>query len=291
MKVLVTGNAGFVGSNLADALVELGHEVDGIDNLYTGKAENIHEDVVFRCADIINKSVCEEVVRGKDVVFHTAALARIQPSIDDPYPTFHTNVVGTVNLLEACRKFGTKIVFSSSSSIYKGDRMPLAEPDPVKAKNPYSLHKMQGEEYIRLYHELYGVPYTIFRYFNVYGPRQILEGQYAALVGIFLQQHKQGKPLTITNDGEQRRDFTHVEDVVMANLMALDGLNNDTFNVGTGTNYSVNELAALISDKTVNIGDRIGEARETLADNTKLKSMGWKPTKDIKDYISEKINA
>lgn len=258
-----------MGSHVTDTLIQAGHEVTIIDNLSTGKKENINPKANFLLRDIR-----KPIIGEYDYVFHLAALARIQPSIKDPVLFNDTNVNGTLNVLEYCRSAGAKLIFSSSSSVYRGD-IPSNEESPLAPKNPYALQKLICEQYIRLYAELYGLQYAILRYFNVYGPRQILEGAYAPVMGIFLRQQAAGEPLTITNDGEQRRDFTYVEDVARANLMAIDWYG--TFNIGTGENYSVNEVAELIGGKKKYIGDVPGEVRETLADNTKAIKKGWKP--------------
>lgn len=291
-RALVTGCAGFIGSHLTDSLLENGFHVIGLDNLSTGKEENIvqhvdNESFQFIKGDIRDLSLFE-MIAEVDFVFHFAALARIQPSIEDPITSNFVNHVGTLNVLEYCRRNKAKIIFSGSSSIYAGDKLPIIESDTKDPKSPYALQKLQAEQYIELYGKLYDLEYTILRYFNVYGERQITEGAYSAIVGIFLQQKAEGKPLTITNDGEQRRDFTYVRDVAMANFMARNWPRGQ-FNIGTGTNYSVNELADAVGGEKEYIGERIGEARVTLADNEPAKIQGWSPTVDIKDWIHDQV--
>lgn len=288
MRCLVTGGAGFIGSHVTDALIEAGHEVIVLDNLSTGKLENINQKARFVNGDICDPDVYR-VLNDVDVVYHLAALARIQPSIENPVESHEVNLTGTLLILQHCRKNQAKLVFSSSSSIYAGLELPTDENSEIVPKNPYAMQKFFCEEYIKLFGELYGLDYAILRYFNVYGERQILEGAYAALIGIFLDEKKNGQKLTITNDGQQRRDFTYVKDVARANLMAMEW--QGIFNIGTGKNYSVNEIAALVGGETEFIGDRVGEARETLADNGRAVLNGWRPTKDIKDWISEKATA
>lgn len=283
MRCIVTGGLGFIGSHLVDLLIEQGHEVLIIDNLSTGKKVNLNPKATFRFGDIRDKNLWSSFDKY-DYVFHLAALARIQPSIDDPITSNAVNLDGTLNVLEYCRKHNSKIIFSGSSSVYSGDILPTKESDPTHPKSPYALQKLISEYYIKLYSELYDVPYTILRYFNVYGERQILDGAYAAVVGIFLNQKQEGKPLTITNDGEQKRDFTYVKDVAKANYMAMSWDNN-VFNIGTGKNYSINQIAKLIGDKIEYIGKRHGEVMETLADNSKALSVGWKPETDIEDWV------
>jgi UDP-glucose 4-epimerase len=284
MRYIVTGGAGFIGSAVTDLLIQRGHDVLVIDNLSTGKEENLNPQADFVQEDIENHTLWQ-ALSHYDGVFHLASLARIQPSIKDPRPSHDVNVDGTFNVLEYCREHKCKLVFSSSSSIYSGEQLPSTETAPIDAKNPYTLQKLIGEWYIILYNRLYGLDYTILRYFNVFGERQILEGAYAAIVGIFLQQRELGKPLTITFDGEQRRDFTYVKDVARANVMALDW--TGTYNIGTGENFSMNELADMVGGQKEYIGDREGEVRATLADITKAKMAGWSPTKTIKEWVLE----
>lgn len=285
IKCLVTGIAGFVGSHVADLLIEQGFEVIGIDNFFTGKKENINPKAVFVERDIRDKTSLKLLPRV-DYVFHLASLARIQPSIDNPIESNDVNLNGTLNILEYCRSNKSKFIFSSSSSIYEGSKLPTNERDPIKPKNPYALQKWLGEQYIRLYGELYGMDYTILRYFNVYGERQILDGAYAAVVGIFLDQKSKGEPLTITNDGEQARDFTYVRDVAKANFMAM-GWDRESYNIGTGQNYSINQIADFVGGEKKYVGERKGEVRATQADNTKALSKGWKPTITIQEWIND----
>jgi UDP-glucose 4-epimerase len=288
-RALVTGCAGFIGSHVTDLLLELGYQVFGLDNLSTGKTENLpeHDNFQFINGDIRDLSLFN-LLGEVDYVFHLAALARIQPSIQDPVTSNYVNHIGTLNVLEYCRKHKAKLIFSGSSSIYAGIELPTKESDTKDPKSPYALQKLQGEQYIQLYGDLYGLDYAILRYFNVYGERQITEGAYSAIVGIFLQQKADGKPLTITNDGEQRRDFTYVKDVAKANVMARDWPKS-VYNIGTGNNYSINELADEVGGEKKYIGDRQGEARATQADNSVAREQGWKPTKDIKDWIHDQI--
>jgi UDP-glucose 4-epimerase len=285
-RALVTGCAGFIGSHVTDMLLQAGYQVFGIDNLSTGKTENLPDDPNFQ---FINGDVRDlslfNLLGESECVFHLAALARIQPSIEDPVTSNFVNHVGTLNVLEYCRKHKAKLVFSGSSSIYEGTDVPTPEDGAKAPKSPYALQKMQSEQYIQLYGELYGLKYSILRYFNVYGERQITEGAYAAIVGIFLRQREKGLSLTITNDGEQRRDFTYVKDVAKANVMAK-GWPNGIYNIGTGKNYSINDLADKVGGEKQYIGKRRGEAAVTQADNTKAKEQGWQPTKDIMEWIS-----
>lgn len=286
-KCLVTGGAGFIGSHVVDALVEQGHDIYVLDNLSTGSIDNIDKSKCWFIEDDISNAHRWDILPDFDYVFHLAALARIQPSIDDPLTSNDVNLVGTLNALEYCRKRGAKLIFSGSSSIYGGLDLPTTELAPKKPKSPYAMQKLMCEQYIRLYRELYGLNYAVLRYFNVYGERQILDGAYAAVVGILLDQKAKGKKLTITGDGEQRRDFTYVQDVAKANLLAMGW--QGTFNVGTGKNYSVNDIAHFIGGKKKYLKARQGEARETLANNTRALAGGWLPTVDIEDWITSAL--
>lgn len=287
-KVLCTGAAGFIGSHICDRLVEDGHEVVGIDNLSTGKLDNLNPHIKFEVSDV-EFCIPEKDGWGRerdfDYIFHTAAKARVQPSIEDPVSYHRVNVLGTLNLLEYCKRSGAKMIFSGSSSIFDDSTLPFYEDTPKNPKSPYALQKHIAEQYIRLYGELYDIDYTILRYFNVFGERQITEGAYAAVVGIFMNQKAEGKPLTIFGDGEKRRDFTYVKDVVEANILGME--NSGTYNVGRGDNNSVNELADAVGGEKTYLDERPGESQETLADNSKLRALGWKPSKNILEWVHE----
>jgi UDP-glucose 4-epimerase len=230
---------------------------------------------------------------GQDYVFHLAAEARIQPAIENPIEAVSINSVGTCTVLQCAREVGVKrVIYSSTSSGYGMNPAPNVETQSDDCLNPYSVSKVNGEKLCKMYTDLFNLNTIILRYFNVYGERQPLRGQYTPVVGIFLRQHAAGEPLTIVGDGEQRRDFTHVSDVVNANVMAaISNQESESFgqvyNVGTGINYSINEIAAMISDNTINIPERIGESRITLADNSKLRNtFGWEPQVELKDWIN-----
>ena len=230
---------------------------------------------------------------GVDYVFHIAAEARIQPAILNPIEAVSINSVCTCTVLQCSREAGVKrVVYSSTSSGYGMNQSPNIETQPDDCLNPYSVSKVSGEKLCKMYTNLYGLPTILFRYFNVYGERQPLRGQYAPVVGIFLRQRAVGEPLTIVGDGNQRRDFTHVRDVVQANILAATKeVDSDVFgqlyNVGTGNNYSINQIARMISDNTINIAPRPGESRVTLANNQKLRrTFGWEPTIKLDDWIN-----
>ena len=297
MKSLVTGGAGFIGSNLVDRLLELGHEVVVIDNEYSDahdqfywndKAENYKYDI----CDYENT---RPLYDGVDYVFHIAAEARIQPAIENPIRAVTINSVGTCTVLQCAREAGVRrVMYSSTSSAYGlKNELPNTESQPDDCLNPYSISKTNGEKLCSMYTSLYGLETVIFRYFNVYGERQPLKGQYAPVVGIFLRQRAAGEPLTIVGDGEQRRDFTYVGDVVNANIMAAisnqeEEAFGEVYNVGTGTNYSVNEVAAMISDNTTNIPPRPAEARLSLANNKKIyEAFGWSPRVKLEEWVAK----
>jgi UDP-glucose 4-epimerase len=231
-----------------------------------------------------------------DYVFHLAAEARIQPAIKNPIEAVSINSVGTCTVLQCSREAGVKrVMYSSTSSAYGINQTPNIETQPDDCLNPYSVSKVNGEKLCKMYTELYGLPTSIFRYFNVYGERQPLRGQYAPVIGIFLRQRSAGEPLTIVGDGNQRRDFTYVGDVVNANILAaIKDVDSEVFgqvyNVGTGTNYSVNQVARMISDNTVNIVPRPGETRVSLANNKKLhNTFGWDPSMKLDKWISDQM--
>ena len=299
MKSLVTGGAGFIGSNLVDSLIDLGHEVIVIDNEYS----DVHEQFYYNDKaknynlDIRDYENTRPLYDGVDYVFHTAAEARIQPAIQNPIEAVSINSVGTCTVLQCAREAGVKRVMYSSTSSGYGllNDIPNVETQPDDCLNPYSVSKVNGEKLCSMYTNLFGLPTIIFRYFNVYGERQPLKGQYAPVIGIFLRQRGDGEPLTIVGDGEQRRDFTHVKDVVQANIKAAitevtEECFGQVYNVGCGKNYSVNEIADIISENTTNIPPRIGESRVTLADNSKLRStFGWKETVNLEEWIKSQL--
>jgi UDP-glucose 4-epimerase len=297
MKVLVTGGCGFIGSTLVDKLVSMNFKVVVIDNesaenhkqfYYNPNANYYNYDIV----DYVNTRLLYDNV---DYVFHLAAESRIQPAILNPIQAVKTNVLGTETVLQCSREAGVKkVMYSSTSSAYGLiNPCPLKEDMPNDCLNPYSVSKVAGEELCKMYTNLFGLKTIIFRYFNVYGDREPTNGQYAPVVGLFLRQHEANAPLTIVPDGTQRRDFTHVNDVVQANILAMQVDHNhygEIFNVGTGTNNSVLELANMISKNQKFIEPRIGESYETLADNLKLKTvLGWMPTINIEEYIRNKL--
>lgn len=295
MKSLVTGGAGFIGSNLVDRLLEIGHEVIVIDNEYSDAHEHFYwnDKAQNYKYDIRDYENTRTLYDGVDYVFHIAAEARIQPSIQNPIEAVSINSVGTCTVLQCAREAGVKrVMYSSTSSGYGMNETPNVETQNDDCLNPYSVSKVNGEKLCKMYTDLFGLSTVIFRYFNVYGERQPLRGQYAPVIGIFLRQRAAGEPLTIVGDGEQRRDFTYVGDVVNANILAATKeVNSEVFgqvyNVGTGVNYSVNQISRIISNHTVNITPRPGETRLSLANNQKFRKIfGWEPTMKLEDWIN-----
>ena len=295
MKYVVTGGAGFIGSNLVDKLIEEGHEVIVFDNLSTGKRENLNPKATLVLLDISADSypiLAESVLEGVDTVFHCAALARVQPSIVNPLPSNRVNVDGTLKLLCAANNAGVRrVVYSASSSAYGDTPMPptgYKETNKTNPLSPYGLQKLIGEQYCKLFHDVYEVETVSLRYFNVFGERQVLEGAYSLVMGIFANQRLNDKALTINGDGEQKRDFTYVGDVVNANILAATSTkvgSGEVINIGAGNNRSVNQIADLIGGPK-EYRDPILEPQETLADNRKAKKLlGWEPTTTVEDWI------
>ena len=294
-KSLVTGGAGFIGSNLVDQLLKIGHQVIVIDNEYSDAHEQFYynDNAEYHNYDI-RDAATRSLYDNVDYVFHIAAEARIGPSIENPIEAVSINSVGTCTVLQYAREAGVKrVVYSSTSSAYGLQEPPHVEALPDDCLNPYSVSKVNGEKLCTMYTNLFGLETIIFRYFNVYGNRQPLKGQYAPVIGIFLRQLDREEQLTIVGDGEQRRDFVNVLDVVNANILAATKkLDKDAFgqiyNVGTGKNYSVNEIASFISDNTINIDARPGEANITLAHISRIQgTLGWEPTIKVEDWIKE----
>ncbi len=290
MKVLVTGAAGFIGSHIVDRLVKDGHQVICIDDesapqnntfYWNNNTKNVKSDI----RDKTNRKLYE----GVNTVFHLAARSRIQPTVDNPSECFEVNVLGTQEVLEASRQAGVKRVIYSGSSSYYGNlnKIPFKEDMPPGCATPYSLSKWQGEEICNLYSKLYDLSTVSLRYFNVYGDREPKKGQYAPVIGLFKRQIDEGQPMTIVGDGKQRRDFTHIKDIVEANILAMKRGNvGGIINIGTGKNYSINEIADAIGGDRIYLPIRVGETKETLADNKRAREeLEWLPTVDVIKYI------
>jgi UDP-glucose 4-epimerase len=292
-KCLVTGGAGFIGSHLVDALIARGEEVLVIDNLSTGKKEYLNPEAKFFEVDLRDFNKIRPLFEDVDFVFHQAALPRVPFSIANPRETNEINIGGTINALLAAKEAKVKkFIYASSSSVYGNQKkLPLGEDLPCLPLSPYGLQKYVGELYCRVFSEIYGLATVCLRYFNVYGPRQPESGAYTPVIGIFLTQKRQGKPLTITEDGEQTRDFTHVFDVVEANLLAQKSDKvgrGEVINIGAGKNYTINKIARLIGGKVTYIPPRPGDVRHTLADISRAKQLlGWQPKIKLEEGIKK----
>lgn len=280
MRILVTGGAGFIGTNLIKRLVKEGHDVTSVDDYSTGRTEN-HIPGVF----YIHQSVGSLLLEGQDdfqVIFHLAALSRIQPSFTDPQTTFISNVWGTQKVLEYAREKEVKVVYAGSSSKWH---------DPYQS--PYAAYKYLGEEVCKTYKKTYDMDVEIARFYNVYGPYEIVDGDMAAVIGIFRNQIAEGKALTIVGDGKQRRDFTHVEDIVdgLYRIAMSNEKHEDAWELGTGKNYSILEVYEMFKERfgcdRWHVEDQPGNYRVTLQENTDAQDrLGWNPEDRLEQYIS-----
>lgn len=292
MRCLITGGAGFIGSNLVDALIERGDEVIVIDNLSAGKRENVKPKAQFHQLDIRDLEKIKPLFKGVDYVFHLAALTNIQFSIDNPAESHDVNLNGTINVLISAREAKVKrVIYSASSSAYGlQDKLPWEENMAPRVLSPYSVQKYVGELYCRSFNLIYGLETVSLRYFNVYGKRQRLEGAYAPVMGIFIRQRLAGEPMIIYGDGEQTRDFTSVVDVVRANILAMESKKvgkGEVINIGRGRSYSVNELAKMVGGPVKFSPPRI-EVRNSLADNNLAKELlGWEPAVNLPQWLEE----
>lgn len=296
MKSLVTGGAGFIGSHLVDALLELGHEVTVLDNFSTGHRGNVEHvknkinlvECDLSYPDNWIKEFCDA-----NWVFHLAALADIVPSIQNPDAYFRSNVDGTFNVLQACRAANIKrFIYAASSSCYGiPDIYPTPETAEMRPQYPYALTKRLGEELVMHWAQVYKLPALSLRFFNVYGTRSRTSGTYGAVFGVFLAQKLAKKPLTIVGNGEQTRDFTYVTDVARALIAAAESNKvSDIYNVGSGQTVSVNSLVELLDEPTINIPKRPGEPDCTFADISKIKAaLDWEPEVLIEDGVDKVI--
>jgi UDP-glucose 4-epimerase len=286
LKCIVTGGAGFIGSHVVDLLIEKGCKVIVLDNMATGRESNLNAKADLQICDIRNGEKLQSHFKNVDWVFHLAALPRIQPSFDEPVEHEMVNVVGTINCVQAVLAGGVKrFVYSSSSSCYGNPKeLPTTEMAPIQPLSPYALQKYTAERYVILLGERFGLKSIALRYFNVYGPRSFNEknplNAYSSVIGIFQSQKKSGKPLTVTGNGSQERDFIHVKDVAMANLKAAESKRSwDVFNVGFGKTISILNVAKVMGGPYVFIPERSGEAMVTHANINKTKrALGWKPS-------------
>ena len=293
MKYVVVGGAGFIGSHIVDKLVEQNHEVIIIDNLSTGKMENVNPKASVEYIDISNVNECPnmvEIMSGADALFLLAAKARVQPSIENPVEYETNNTIGTLNVLKCASDAGVRrVVYSASSSAYGNtEKLPSVESDPVNPLSPYGAQKYYGEVMCKMFSEVYGLETVSLRYFNIYGERQNVGGAYAMVIGIFADQKLRGEVMTINGDGEQRRDFTYVGDVVNANILASQSEKvgkGEVINIGNGDNRSINDIADMIGGERIH-REPVIEPKETLADNSLAeKLLGWKPTQNIEDWV------
>jgi len=293
---LVTGAAGFIGSNLVDYLLDKGHQVLALDNESANNDNFYWNDKAINVrGDMTDYAFMKNVMSGNvNYVFHLAAESRLQPAIENPIQAVQRNCVGTTVMLQCAREVGVKrFVYSSTSSGYGNNPWPNDETQPDDCLNPYSSSKVSGEKFCKMYYDLYGLETVSLRYFNVFGDRSPTIGQYAPVIGIFERQKEEGKPLTLVGTGEQRRDFVHVKDVARANYLAavmpLKGHEGEVFNVGSGKNYSIKEIADCISSEQSYIPERGGEMDTTLANIDKIGDViGWAPEIDVLEWINGK---
>ena len=277
MNIMVTGGAGFIGTNLIKRLLKDGHNVVSLDNYSTGTEDNHQEGCKYVDADIRDVIDFSYYMEKPDVIYHLAAIARIQPSFKNPANTLEVGILGTINILEWAREIDCKVIFAGSSSVHSG-----------KLKNPYTFSKVVADDLCLLYKKHFDLDASICRFYNVYGPHQLTEGEYCTVVGIFERQYENGEPLTITGDGFQRRDFTHIDDIVNGLILTMDSIfSPDIIELGRGNNYSINELASMFKTEIEYIDERPGEARETLCDISNAhREIGYEPEVDLEDYIS-----
>jgi len=279
MKILVTGGAGFIGTNLIKRLLKEGHEVHSLDNYDSGLLENEVEGCNYVSGDI--ESILYWRGDSFDLVYHLAALSRIQPSFEDPNETFRVNTIGTQCVAEFAKHNNVKVVYAGSSSRWH---------DPFQS--PYACFKHMGEEILKMYKKVYGLNVEIARFYNVYGPSEVVDGDWAAVIGIWRRQVRDGLPITIIGDGEQRRDFTYVDDIVdgLYKIGMTENSHEDAWELGTGINYSINEVYQMFKDKfevdKIHLPDQKGNYRKTLRENDdSLTRLDWKPSDRLKTYI------
>lgn len=294
-RYLVTGGAGFIGTNIVKQLLADGHAVRVLDNFSAGDfarfSERQQPGAEYVKGDIRDIDAVKKAIAGIDGVFHEAAVPRVPYSVEHPRETTDHNIMGTVNVLEAARDAGVKrVLFASSSSVYGSDEtVALNEDMPKRPKSPYALQKLTGQEYCRLFFELYGLETVSLCYFNIYGPYMDPNGAYALVIGKFLLQRSKNEPMTICGDGEYYRDYTHVSDAVRANLLAMKSDRvgkGEMINIGNSKPYSVNQLAKFIGGPTVPIDPRKGDPRYSCADVTKAKELLlWEPTVSLEEGI------
>ena len=298
MKHVVTGGAGFIGSNLVDELIKNGHDVHIIDNFSSGKKENCNSKATVHCLDISkskNLKKISKVLNGCDAVFHCAASARVQPSIADPINYEKNNTIGLINILKTAVDLNVRrFIYSASSSAYGStDQLPSHENDLTNPISPYASQKYYGEITCRMFSEVYNIETVSLRYFNVFGERQNLGGAYATVIGIFLDQLSKNIPLTVNGDGKQRRDFTYVGDVVNANILACNSPNvgkGEIINIGSGKNISIYTVAKMLSN-SIEFKKALKEPFANLASIEKAKKLlDWEPQTSLESWIERNKN-
>ena len=298
MKYVVTGGAGFIGSNLVDELIKNGHDVHIIDNFSSGKKENCNPKARIHFYDISKSKYLKkisEIINGCDGVFHCAASARVQPSIAEPIKYEKNNTIGLINILKTAADLNVRrFIYSASSSAYgPTDKLPSIEEDPVNPISPYASQKYYGEITCRMFSEVYNIETVSLRYFNVFGERQNLGGAYATVIGIFLDQLSKNNPLTVNGDGKQRRDFTYVGDVVNANILACNSLNvgkGEVINIGSGKNISIYTVAKMLSN-SIEFKKALKEPFANLASIEKAKKLlDWEPQTSLESWIESNKN-
>ncbi|MBO8174391.1 MAG: SDR family oxidoreductase [Thermococcus sp.] len=294
--IVVTGGAGFIGSHIAEELSKY-NDVIVIDNLYSGKVENVPENVKFVQADIRDYESIAEIISQADYVFHEAALVSVVESVEKPILTEEINVLGTLNILRALSEGHGKLIFASSAAVYGDNQnLPLKEDEKPKPLSPYGVTKVSGEYYCKIFYELYGVPTVALRYFNVFGERQGYN-QYAGVISIFINRALKNEPLIIFGDGKQTRDFIYVKDVVKANILVAEkkGANGEVFNVARGERTTILELAMKIIDATNSLSSiffdkpRPGDIKHSQADISKIKKLGFKPEYSLEEGLLRTI--
>ncbi len=301
-KVVITGGAGFIGSHLADEVSEQGYHVIIIDDLSSGKMENIttllkNSDARFIQGSVTDLPLMQDVCKGVTYVYHLAAIASPPKSVDNPMANHEVNLTGTLNVLLAARDNNVKkVVYASSAAVYGNTRiLPTGEDTPTMPRSPYAVAKLAGEYYCQVFTEAYGPPTVCLRYFNIYGPRQDPASEYAAVIPAFIRMASRGEPLTIDGDGEQTRDFVFVKDVVRANILAVESEANGIFNIGSGEGITINQLADTITKltrsdvKPVYRDPRQGDIIHSLADITRAIALGYRPVYNLEAGIKETI--
>ena len=297
MRALVTGGAGFIGSHVVDLLVYSGYDVTVVDNISQGNVEWINKSASFYEGDVTDLDLMRSLCKRQDVVFHLAAMSRVLPSLSGgPSACLFSeqqNILGTLNVLIASSENEVmKVVYSASSTAYGNSSAPHKEDGKTDLITPYAVSKFVGELYCEQFTKMYGLKTACLRYFQVYGPRQPISGEYATVAGIFINQFKAGLPLTIHGDGSQKRDFVHVKDIAKANLLAFERDACGTINVGTGNSHSIKYLADIISDNQSFLPNRKFDMIETKADTERCSHLlGWSPEIDFETGIKELLNA